>query len=153
MRGRPITPDELKTMTDSTLFLKWKDDRILELTDRVTDLRRVLVEMEIEIERLRGVARAARKLHETVNSFHLDACDLETVIRARSLLADRLLATDLAPAVHTSGAAVPAPAGEERTCLVCGCTDDHACEGGCFWVAHDLCSACMVPLNLADLIG
>lgn len=27
-------------------------------------------------------------------------------------------------------------------CNGCGCTDDHACEGGCFWVAQDLCSNC-----------
>lgn len=30
----------------------------------------------------------------------------------------------------------------ERECRVCGCTDRHACEGGCWWVEEDLCSAC-----------
>lgn len=29
-----------------------------------------------------------------------------------------------------------------RTCRVCGCTEDRACEGGCSWLAFDLCSAC-----------
>jgi hypothetical protein len=29
-----------------------------------------------------------------------------------------------------------------RTCRVCGCTDDKACEGGCYWVDYDLCSSC-----------
>lgn len=29
-----------------------------------------------------------------------------------------------------------------RTCRVCGCTDDHACEGGCEWIEWDLCSKC-----------
>lgn len=29
-----------------------------------------------------------------------------------------------------------------RTCRACGCTDMRACEGGCWWVAQDLCSAC-----------
>lgn len=29
-----------------------------------------------------------------------------------------------------------------RTCRVCGCTDDEACEGGCSWIADDLCSEC-----------
>lgn len=29
-----------------------------------------------------------------------------------------------------------------RACRMCGCTDTHACEGGCFWVETDLCSAC-----------
>lgn len=30
----------------------------------------------------------------------------------------------------------------ERTCRVCGCTDQHGCPNGCFWVADDLCSNC-----------
>lgn len=31
----------------------------------------------------------------------------------------------------------------KRKCHVCGCTWDHACEGGCFWVGDDLCSRCL----------
>lgn len=32
----------------------------------------------------------------------------------------------------------------ERECLVCGCTDSRACEGGCGWVGPiDVCSACV----------
>jgi len=31
---------------------------------------------------------------------------------------------------------------EPRTCCVCGCTDDEACEGGCTWIEDDLCSSC-----------
>lgn len=31
-----------------------------------------------------------------------------------------------------------------RACRQCGCTDDHACEGGCSWVEDDLCSACVL---------
>jgi hypothetical protein len=27
-------------------------------------------------------------------------------------------------------------------CRRCGCTDNSACEGGCWWVEEDLCSAC-----------
>lgn len=29
-----------------------------------------------------------------------------------------------------------------RSCSRCHCTDDWACEGGCWWVAPDLCSNC-----------
>lgn len=29
-----------------------------------------------------------------------------------------------------------------RRCRSCGCTDAHACPGGCSWVEADLCSAC-----------
>lgn len=28
-------------------------------------------------------------------------------------------------------------------CRHCGCTDSHACEGGCFWVEDNLCSSCV----------
>ncbi len=31
----------------------------------------------------------------------------------------------------------------EQKCRVCGCTDDHACAGGCYWVEPDLCSRCV----------
>lgn len=32
--------------------------------------------------------------------------------------------------------------GDEQRCRVCGCTWNNACEGGCYWVKEDLCSAC-----------
>ena len=31
-------------------------------------------------------------------------------------------------------------------CKYCGCTDDNACEGGCSWVAKDVCSKCAAKL-------
>ena len=30
----------------------------------------------------------------------------------------------------------------EEKCKICGCTDYNACEGGCYWVAEELCSKC-----------
>lgn len=30
----------------------------------------------------------------------------------------------------------------EPVCRVCGCTQNNACPGGCYWVEPDLCSAC-----------
>lgn len=41
----------------------------------------------------------------------------------------------------------------QRTCRGCGCTDSHACPGGCSWVLLDLptptgvCSACAEDLG------
>jgi hypothetical protein len=32
--------------------------------------------------------------------------------------------------------------GEPAHCRRCGCTDLHACPGGCSWVEFDLCSSC-----------
>ena len=39
---------------------------------------------------------------------------------------------------------VPSPG----TCMVCGCTDDRACPGGCSWVdeRQTICSACTESL-------
>ncbi len=30
----------------------------------------------------------------------------------------------------------------EQKCRVCGCTQNRACRGGCYWVEKDLCSSC-----------
>lgn len=30
-----------------------------------------------------------------------------------------------------------------QACRVCGCTQNNACEGGCYWVEPDLCSECV----------
>lgn len=30
----------------------------------------------------------------------------------------------------------------EAPCRVCGCTNDRACDGGCYWSQPDLCSSC-----------
>jgi hypothetical protein len=35
-------------------------------------------------------------------------------------------------------------------CWQCGCTDDHACEGGCYWIEPDLCSACAKTDGVPD---
>ncbi len=33
-------------------------------------------------------------------------------------------------------------------CRVCGCTDEHGCPDGCFWVQDDLCSSCIEHLDV-----
>lgn len=38
--------------------------------------------------------------------------------------------------------AVNIPLDRVRTCRGCGCTDDRACEGGCYWVSDEVCSSC-----------
>ena len=35
------------------------------------------------------------------------------------------------------------PKRKKQRCRICGCTQDNACEGGCYWVEEDLCSQCM----------
>ncbi len=35
-----------------------------------------------------------------------------------------------------------------RQCSDCGCTDDHACPGGCAWAAPSLCSSCAAEPDL-----
>lgn len=37
----------------------------------------------------------------------------------------------------------PCPECGERTCRVCGCTEDEACPEGCSWYDDGLCSRCV----------
>ncbi len=32
---------------------------------------------------------------------------------------------------------------EEPRCLGCGCSESHACPGGCVWATPTLCSRCV----------
>jgi len=34
------------------------------------------------------------------------------------------------------------PDTSEWKCAMCGCSDEHACEGGCSWSGPNLCSKC-----------
>lgn len=62
-----------------------------------------------------------------------------------------------ARAHYAAALAYATPAPEQRvfdpepvaTCRVCGCTDDRACEGGCWWVEPDLCSTCASRIEAA----
>jgi hypothetical protein len=38
-----------------------------------------------------------------------------------------------------------------RACRVCGCTDNQACPGGCWWADEDLCSACVGTARRSSL--
>lgn len=40
----------------------------------------------------------------------------------------------------------------ESQCIGCGCTESHACEGGCAWVDADqtLCSRCFANMQVAN---
>ena len=29
-----------------------------------------------------------------------------------------------------------------RKCIICGCNDMKACEGGCYWISDNICSKC-----------
>ncbi|MCW3125260.1 MAG: hypothetical protein JWO03_918 [Bacteroidetes bacterium] len=31
---------------------------------------------------------------------------------------------------------------KQQACRVCGCTQNNACPGGCWWTEEDLCSSC-----------
>lgn len=69
--------------------------------------------------------------------------------RAELAAADQLAAID--PAQQASATPVVVEDDVAR-CHRCGCTEDHACAGGCYWVPNpqliDLCSACATPQEL-----
>lgn len=39
-----------------------------------------------------------------------------------------------------------------QICRTCGCTQDDACAGGCWWAEPDLCSSCVDPVAAVDAI-
>jgi hypothetical protein len=48
----------------------------------------------------------------------------------------------------------------QSKCRACGCDDDHACKGGCYWVEPNLCSQCYeksqvycIKLRTVKMIG
>jgi len=43
--------------------------------------------------------------------------------------------------------------GTGMKCIFCGCTEDHACPGGCSWIAPNLCSRCKGRVKGNDLIS
>ncbi|HZK56686.1 MAG TPA: hypothetical protein VFD17_00120 [Clostridia bacterium] len=42
---------------------------------------------------------------------------------------------------------------DERKCRVCGCTDNCACPGGCYWVDINLCSRCAEKMENEERQG
>ncbi|MEU8555906.1 hypothetical protein AB0C80_18220 [Streptomyces anthocyanicus] len=67
--------------------------------------------------------------------------------------------TRVLPLAAMKTAAAPTPAADqedEARCIKCGCTEDAACKGGCYWVPNeqqvDLCSACATPQQLAAMV-
>ena len=74
----------------------------------------------------RKVKRNRRRRSSTDRERHAAAMLLAPVVR-RVVLGAKL--ADVWPKVV-------------RACRVCGCTDDRACPGGCWWVDTDLCSSC-----------
>lgn len=41
----------------------------------------------------------------------------------------------------------------EGQCLSCGCTDEHGCDEGCWWVAPGLCSSCAGQASGPEELG
>lgn len=66
--------------------------------------------------------------------------------------ADQLAAITPTPAPDPTAVATVVEDDVAR-CQRCGCTEDRACDGGCYWVPNpqliDLCSACATPQELA----
>lgn len=74
-----------------------------------------------------GVSYRRRRRHESVVMLPLEGTN--TVVTSADFPDEALdkMATALMEPV--------------RTCRHCGCTDEHACPGGCYWIAPDVCSS------------
>lgn len=107
---------------DEAIVLK----QVLELLPEMFGFAKALT-----AERLTPLKMAAEAWAFVVNAssrYELD--DGSTLERARAAIA---------PA---EAAELEEMAGVVRSCRECGCTEDNACAGPCYWVELDLCSAC-----------
>lgn len=83
-------------------------------------------------------------------------CSPACAIAAMTKAGTELQAADQRAAIAPARQALPAPTIVEEyvaCCARCGCTEDRACMGGCYWVPNpqhiDLCSGCASPQELA----
>ncbi len=67
---------------------------------------------------------------------------LDRLAPADNPLARQVVGEAVARAYAHGQAVVRNSLAGRRVCRVCGCWELHACEGGCWWVAEDLCSTC-----------
>jgi hypothetical protein len=69
----------------------------------------------------------------------------ERQIEAAWNAAKKALNEELAQEAREGKLFTPSDTGKWK-CVMCGCTDENACEGGCWWVYPNLCSACAEKL-------
>jgi ParB family chromosome partitioning protein len=90
-------------------------------------------------------AQGGGRLEEFAKRYKVDAAAIERGVRAE----EKAKAAEKGKKAK-SRAAKPTPLAKAAartkrgTCRVCGCTDDHACPNGCFWLdqSETLCSTC-----------
>ena len=92
-----------------------------------------LVEIVAESIRQRELMRSAHDALASAAAGMLNDMDSD-------LLETGEAETELRTMLRMSGFLPPDP--DAQQCRRCGCTDNHACDGGCEWISEDLCSAC-----------
>lgn len=97
-----------------------------------------------------GVAAIVHTLGAIGASLNMDPPQGWQAADTEGLAALELAAMDLLPDAFEPEPLLPslAPIGV-RSCMVCGCSDECACPGGCSWVAPGLCSACVPTVAAA----
>ena len=92
------------------------------------------------LEKIKDFCENHSDLGAGYNADHMADCRRTLAISCSSnkkgIAAKRELVEKFFPVVEEE------PLFDEQKCRVCGCTDNNACEGGCYWVEHDLCSSC-----------
>lgn len=84
-----------------------------------------------------------------------DAYGQDTIASSKADLAGVHEALEWINSMHRQSAEFKHPAEgglgqQHRKCRICGCTEMHACEGGCWWIEFDLCSACRNRASKGD---
>jgi hypothetical protein len=110
-----------------------------------TEQARTFVERRLSAMRAGGATTqmrrdllAAAETAIAVGELALASCVL-SLVAARDVEAEVVLAVYLRDLLVDMGQAGV----YEQRCRECGCTERRACVGGCEWVEHDICSACV----------
>lgn len=79
----------------------------------------------------------------TASSHCLDITGFTTAAEEAVDVIDETFAASFIPAAD-GFARIDLSAIGVRQCRTCGCTDHHACAGGCSWAEANLCSVCAI---------
>lgn len=113
---------EFKLKTNTHIVLKREDVMTLITADKALLLANIM--QKIEDARFK-LGKKIRQAYYVVNHDEFYAQDVLEVIKDGEMRKEKAVFDE-----------------ELRFCRVCGCSQDHACPGGCYWLTDDLCSNC-----------
>ena len=129
---REILMENFKVKTNTHIVIKREDVLTLITADEAVQLANIM--QKIEDERFK-LGKKIRQAYYVVNHDEPYSQEVFEVIKEGE--------------IHKESAVFDE---ELHFCKVCGCSDTHACPGGCYWVTDDLCSNCVYSIFTCEAI-